>query len=366
MGGLTAAIALRRAGWSVTVLERAAALGEVGAGLTLWPNAVRALAVLGLDEAVAARGVPTISRGNLRAPSGRWLRHSRPGDVGVLAMHRADLHEVLREALPAEVLVTGADVVAVKDDATVTYERGGTRREVVADLVVGADGVHSVTRTGLWPGHPGPVFQGRTVWRGVTTPGAVWPVQECLTLGRGVQVGLLPLPGERVYWFLTANADRPDRAYDDEHAEVRRRVAGWHDPVPALVAATEPDKVLHNDIVDLDPLPTYVKNRVVLLGDAAHAMPPDLGQGACQAIEDAVVLAHALGGTSDVTAALASYDEQRRARTQPMAAAARASVKRTSNTSPVAHAVVALAARLVPPKAWRKATARWSDWSPPA
>ncbi|WP_433164140.1 FAD-dependent monooxygenase [Kribbella sp. CA-247076] len=358
IGGLAAAVALRRIGWSVTVLERAPIIAEVGAGLTVWPNAERALDALGVD--IRPRAVPTISRGNLRTPSGRWLRRSHPEDVGVLAIHRADLHDVLRKELPPTVLHTDAEVVSVSPQGVVVCRCGGEENELTADLVVAADGVNSVTRRTLWSGDP--VFQRRTVWRGVTPPGSVWPVEESLTLGRGVQVGVLPLPDERVYWFVTANADQPNQLYADNRREALNRVGDWHHPIPALLATTPEDQVLHNDIVDIDPVPTYVNDRVVLLGDAAHAMPPDLGQGACQAIEDAVVLAACLASGDGPQ----GYDEQRRARVHPMAAAARASVRRTSNTGLLAHLAVATAARLIPPAAWRKATAQWSDWSPPS
>lgn len=391
IGGLTAAIALRKVGWSVTVLERAPIIAEVGAGLTLWPNAVRALAELDLEKAITDRAVPTISRGNLRTPNGRWLRHNHPDDVGVLALHRADLHQVLRDALPETSLHTDAEVISVDPDGKVVCRCQGEEHELVADLVIGADGVNSVTRRTLWSGAP--VFQGRSVWRGVTPSGSVWPVRECLTLGRGQQVGILPLPDERVYWFVMVNANSPNVDFTDEQSEVLRRVAGWHDPIPALIQATPADHVLHNNVVDIDPVATFVKDRVVLLGDAAHAMPPDLGPGACQAIEDAVVLAAALakhaagkpagesrpheggvggggaggvGASGGLTAALAEYDEERRARVVPMAAAARESVKRTSNTSALTHLAVSIGARLIPQKAWRKATATWSDWTPPS
>ena len=362
IGGLTAAVALRQVGWSVTVLERAPIIAEVGAGLTLWPNAVRALGVLDLAEKVEAHALPTISRGNIRTPRGRWLRHNHPDDVGVLAIHRADLHQTIQQALPESCLHTDAEVISVAPDGKVIYRHAGEEHELTADLVVAADGVNSVTRRTLWSGER--LFQKRTVWRGVTPSGSVWPVRECLTLGRGQQVGLLPLPDERVYWFVIVNSDQPNKQFADEQAEVLRLVKGWHPPIPALVKATPPEQVLHNDIVDLDPLETFVRDRVVLLGDAAHAMPPDLGQGACQAIEDAVVLASALA-SAELPAALAQYDEARRARTQPMAAAARQSVTRNSNTSLVAHFILCIAARLIPPAAWRKATAQWSDWTPP-
>jgi 2-polyprenyl-6-methoxyphenol hydroxylase-like FAD-dependent oxidoreductase len=360
IGGLAAAVGLRRIGWSVTVLERAPIIAEVGAGLTLWPNAERALDALGLD--VGPRTIPTISRGNVRTPSGRFLRHSHPEDVGVLAIHRADLHDVLRKELPETSLHTDAEVVSVSPKGTVRCRTAGDEHELSADLVIAADGVNSLTRRSLWTGDP--VFQHRSVWRGVTPSESVWPVQESITLGRGVQVGVLPLPDERVYWFVMVNADRPNKLYADDRREVLNRVGDWHHPIPALIATTPEDQVLHNDIVDIDPLPTYVNDRVVLLGDAAHAMPPDLGQGACQAIEDAVVLAASLT-SGDISAALKQYDEQRRARVQPMAEAARASVRRTSNTGRLAHLAVSVGARLIPPAAWRKATARWSDWTPP-
>src|SRR5690606_32111302 len=146
---------------------------------------------------------------------------ARPDDVGVLAMHRADLHEVLRAALPEGVVRTGATVAGVADTdrgAAVTYVTDD-RHEVSADLVVAADGVDSVVRGQHWPRHPGPVFQHRTVWRGVTPPGAAPSAVDCLTVAPGQQFGVLPLVEGRAYWFLTANADEPDVHYPDERAE---------------------------------------------------------------------------------------------------------------------------------------------------
>ncbi len=361
IGGLTAAVALRRIGWSVTVLERAPIIAEVGAGLTLWPNAMSALVALELDGKVEARAVRAISRGNIRTPRGRWVRRNHAEDVGVLAVHRAELHAVLRSMLPESALHTDAEVLSV-DGQKVLCRCAGEEHELSADLVVAADGVNSVVRRTLWSGPA--VFQGRTAWRGVTPSGSVWPVEESLTLGRGIQVGVLPLPDERVYWFVTANAPEANREYADEQAEALRLVQGWHDPIPTLIRATPPDQVLHNDLVDLDPLDSFVKDRVVLLGDAAHAMTPDLGQGACQAIEDAVVLAASLAD-DELETGLAEYDRVRRARVQPMTAAARASVRRSSNTGRLAHLGVTLAARVVPPAKWRELTARWSDWQAP-
>ncbi|MGA8117450.1 MAG: FAD-dependent monooxygenase, partial [Actinocatenispora sp.] len=307
IGGLATALGLHRIGWDALVLEQAPALGEVGAGLSLWPNATRSLDVLGVSDRIRAAGVPAVSRGGLRLPSGKWLRHKRPDDIQVLMLHRAELHRALLAPLPPEWLRTDATVTAVEQGtqgATVTYRTRDGERQASADLVVAADGVHSAVRTQLWPQSRPPAFDGRAVWRAVA--GASVPaIEESITLGETQQFGMLPLPGDRVYWFLTGAVDGPRIRFDDEYAEVRRRLVGWHEPIGALLDATRPDDVLHHDVLTLDPLPDYVRGLVALLGDAAHASSPDLGQGACQAIEDAVVLAACLDRQPDVPAALA-------------------------------------------------------------
>ncbi len=364
IGGLTAAVALRRIGWSAVVLEQAPAITEVGAGLSLWSNALSALDVLGVGDRVRACGVSAVSRGEIRVPSGAWLRHKHPGDVAVLMTHRAELHRLLLDALPAGWVMTGASVTDVDqspDAATVTYQTAGSARRVSGDVVIGADGIGSTVRRRLWPGAPAPVFDGRTVWRGVTPPGAT-PAAEHITVTRDQQFGMLPLPGERTYWFLLATAPAPDLRDGNELAEVRRRVSGWHEPIQAALRATTPDQVSHHDLFRVDPAPSYVCGRTVLLGDAAHAQTPDLGQGACQAIEDAVVLAAALARHDDPEAALARYDDLRRPRTQAMARAA----DRIHQLNARHFRAVLAAARLMPPSLWRRQNLRWTRWTPPA
>ena len=364
IGGLAAAIALRRVGWSVGVLERAARVEPVGAGLSLWPNALRCLDALGVGERARAAGVMAVSRGGLRVPSGRWLRHKHPDDIPVLMLHRADLHRVLLDALPAGCVRAGTTAIGVTgsdSDVTVTYQtRNGAGRDT-ADLVVGADGIDSTVRRIRWSTSWPPLFDRRTAWRGVTGPGQA-PFEESLTLARDRQFGMMPLPGGRVYWFLTARADRPGVRYPDELAEVRRRVAGWHDPISAVLDATAPESVLHHDVTALAPLDTYVGPRTALLGDAAHALTPDLGQGACQALEDAVVLGAALSGGADLAAALARYDDLRRPRTQAVARAA----LRQKRINERWFGAVKLAARLMTPAMWRRGIRPWTDWAPPA
>src|SRR5262249_4179137 len=175
-----------------------------------------------------------------------------------------------------------------------------------ADLVVGADGLRSPLRSRLFASLPGPRYSGDTSWRGVTAGPGPAPGGGGGTWGRGERVGLVPMADGRVYWYATGN-DAEGRTFPDEHAEVRRRFGGWHRPIAGVIDATSPAAVLHHDICWLPPLPRFTAGRVALLGDAAHAMTPDLGQGACQAIEDAVVLAACAGRAQGLTAALASY-----------------------------------------------------------
>ncbi|SCL72460.1 2-polyprenyl-6-methoxyphenol hydroxylase [Micromonospora citrea] len=219
---------------------------------------------------------------------------------------RADLVDLLRGALPAEALRPGVDVRQVRPDGTVVHG-GGTS---TADLVVGADGVHSVTRRSVWPRLPGPRYVGYTTWRLLAPPRPVEGSVE--TWGRGERFGHVPMPDGRVYCHLMANAPAGTRV---GLAELRERFARWHDPIPALLRSARPEEVLQHDTYELPELDTYVCGRVAILGDAAHAMTPNLGQGACQALEDAVTLAAAVD-SHGVPAGLAAYDRARRPRTQ--------------------------------------------------
>ncbi|MEV0386818.1 FAD-dependent monooxygenase [Nonomuraea sp. NPDC050643] len=383
IGGLITAVALHRIGWQAIVLERATELGEIGAGMSQAPNAMRALAELGVGEQARAAGVPTYSAGNLRLPDGRYLQRARPGDpTPLLAFHRADLHRVLLEAVPAGWVRTGAEVTGIQHDAgavTVTWSGG----EVGADLLIGADGIRSTVRRLLWPDAPPPRFLGRTAWRGIadteagTGTGAFADadgLSGSVTMGSGGYFLIHPISRGRAYWAYVTTAEKAGVRYPKEKSEAARRLASWHEPIPALIEATPEQAVIHIDICDLDPLPTYVHGRVALLGDAAHAMSPDRGQGAGQSLEDAVVLVAALtaepgepAGAFTVEAALRRYDAERRPRTQATARGARADGRRT--TSAASYRALVTMIRLMPAPLWRKGitadgNATWR-WQPP-
>ena len=367
IGGLAAAIGLRLVGWEATVLERRPELGEIGAGMSQSPNALRALGELGVAEQARAVGVPFPGVFNLLTPSGGHITRALPGGVSpLLGFHRADLHRVLMDAVPPAWVRTGADVTAIgqgTDGVTVRY--GDT--ELTASLVVAADGVHSTTRRLLWPEAPEPRFWGNTVWRGIARAEGV---EAGMTLGRGRYFLVMPVGRGRVYWALGTRAAEPGLRFDDELAEVRRRVEGWHEPIAALLDATPPEAVLHHDMADLGTLETFVKGRVALLGDAAHAMHPDMAQGAAQSLEDAVVLAAALAeADGDVPVALARYDERRRPRTQKIVKQARSKGLGATSGNVLSHRVQELALRMIPASRWpalaTRALAPVWDWRPP-
>lgn len=315
IGGLAAAIALSRTGWDVTVLERAPEIEPIGAGITLWPNAMRALDALGVD--VEPISVPAGEGAGLRNPAGKVVMRSE--DVELRALHRGDLQNALLAALPADTVRTGSPVSKVLDDSVIIGDEA-----ISADLIVAADGIASTVRGQLWPGVT-PEYRGYTAWRGVTARHTITltdPADAGETWGKGARFGIIPLRDGGVYWFAAATAPQNVR-FPDEHAEAVRRFGSWHEPIPTILSATVPGAVLHHDIFDLPPLPTYVNGRVALLGDAAHAMTPDLGQGGCQALEDAVVLAACLRNSADVSGGLAKYDAERRPRTQAVGKLAR-------------------------------------------
>lgn len=310
VGGLAAGVALRRKGWDVTVLERAPMIEPVGSGLAISANALKALDAVGLGDRIRALSAAEGPFG-VRRSDGRWMVRATEADAdadygdSVVVLLRATLMEVLLDALGHDRLLLGT---AVKD---VDADRGVVRTEagdLDADLVVAADGIHSATRRALFPGHPGPAYSGVTAWRGLVPRGGL-TVPRSESWGRGTVVGVHLLAGDVVYFYAT-DVLPAGTVHADEREELLRRFGGWHEPIPALLRAADPAMIIRNDIHhQARPLPAFHRGRVALVGDAAHAMTPNLGQGACQAIEDGVVLAHVAGGD------LAAYSAARVERT---------------------------------------------------
>lgn len=313
IGGLSAAIALRKRGHAVDVLERAPELDAVGAGLTLFGNAMHALRRLGVGDAVASEGA-AVRYSALLDMSGRELA-SIPEDLiaDARAVHRADLQRLLADA--AGEILLDHDVIAVEAQDGGVIARTRTGVAVSGDLLVAADGVHSAIRRTI--GCAPPRYAGYTVWRGVAqVPIELGRLTE--SWGIGERFGLVDIGAGRTYWFATKNAPQgePHGLHSVQQSEILKRYSSWHSPIAAVIEATEPARILRNDVYDLGPLRQWSSGRIVLLGDAAHATTPGIGQGAAMAIEDAVVLAEQLSHHDSVADALKAYEASRRPRTQ--------------------------------------------------
>jgi len=345
IGGLTAAIALSRAGVEVRVYEAAAELREIGAGVALHPNAMRVLRAIGVEDRVrkvAGRSEWAVTRNGM---TGRLISRTSRREQGALqgiegaTAHRADLLDVLAAAVPL-----GARCVSVAtagDSAEATFADGSTAE---ADVIVGADGIHSAVRTALF-GPDAPRFTGKICYRSVIPAAAVrgtpLAADNGQWLGPHGTIVLYPLRGEEL---INVVCHYDDESYRHESwvarcegAEVLERYAGWHESLLRLFAAG--DTWYKWALYDRDPIPAWTSGRVTLLGDAAHPMLPYLGQGACQAIEDGVVLATALSApeaAADPAAALGRYERTRRPRASRVVLTARARGVSNHLTSPLA------------------------------
>ncbi len=344
IGGLTAALALQRAGFKVTVYEQAPELGEVGAGLSLSPSAAHALRYLGLGAALDAASYLPEDQAVRHYQDGRALQWTNRGHALLekygeryYLIHRADLHDALAAAVRAndpEAIRLGqrcTGVTQTGDPVQISFEDGATAD---ADTVIGADGSRSRVRCALF-GDDGPKYTGYIAWRGLVpmerVPPRLLDPPSGIFVGPGHLVNRYPVRSGTLLNFV-AFAERKE--WEEEGWSIRSTVdelvkefAGWHPEVLGFLAAVPPELLFKWGLFDREPLTSWCRGRVGLLGDAAHPILPFLGHGAVLAIEDAIVLGRAFAESASVAEALSRYEAARMARASFVVRESRKAVK---------------------------------------
>lgn len=321
MGGLSAGLALRQIGHDVEVFEKVTEIRPVGAALSLWSNGVKCLNYLGLADQVAALGGQMDKMAYLEGHDGREMTGFsldplyREAGQRAYPVARAELQDMLMREFGIERVHLGRELTGVKEaDGQVTahFADGAT---VTGDLLIGADGAHSVVRAHVLGKTLERRYAGYVNWNGlVEIDEAIAPANQWTTfVAEGKRASVMPVAGNRFYFFLDVPLPQGlpnDRAtYKDE---LKAHFAGWADPVQTLIEKIDPARTNRVEILDIDPFRTWARGRIALLGDAAHNTAPDIGQGGCMAMEDAVVLQIALRtNTLGVEDALIRYQDRR-------------------------------------------------------
>jgi salicylate hydroxylase len=349
IGGLTAAVALHQRGIEVEVFEQSAKISEIGAGVALTPNAMKAYRALGLEAEVAAIGyeseyqvVRSWNTGSVISRVPRKGAYTREFGAPYLTMHRADLVEVLRQQLPDQLIHLGARCSGVETDDTCARARFADASEIEADVVVGADGIHSAVRHSLF-GPQAPRFTGCACWRGLVPleafPDGVISSDGTMYMGPHSHIIYYLVRGGKLVNFVAhIESDWTGESWTQEceRSEVVETYAGWHEPLLRLLSAA--DCYYKWALYDRDPLDHWSKGRATLLGDSAHAMLPYIGQGACMAIEDSYILAAAIAQMPEkLGEALRHYERLRLPRTRRAVLGARARGEEMHLASPWAQ-----------------------------
>jgi 2-polyprenyl-6-methoxyphenol hydroxylase-like FAD-dependent oxidoreductase len=322
IGGLAVAAALRKVGIDAELYEQAPELREVGAGISLWSNALGSLDQLGVGDEIRAATLPLRVLASGR-PDGLATSTTRLDDLGeefaraeCRVVSRPVLLAALARQVPAERVHTGEGVEAAESAGAYVHIRLKSGWMQEGDLLVGADGLHSVVRS-MVVGPDRVRYSGQTCFRGLAPIPAPNPRELRQIHGRGERGSVCPVDGRSVYWWVAHNAPLNDIVPAEQRkAVLLERYRGWPFGLPEAIAATPDGGILQNDLVDRKPARRYARGRVVLVGDAAHPTTPSLGQGANMAIDDAIVLARALRDEGGLPAALARYERERLERTR--------------------------------------------------
>jgi 2-polyprenyl-6-methoxyphenol hydroxylase-like FAD-dependent oxidoreductase len=320
IAGLTTAIALKNIGLRPVVYEAAPEIKAVGAGLVLAANAIKAFQKLGIDKAVMAEG-RLLDAFSIKDEKGRIITQTDSLAAGEkygadnFTIHRANLHRVLRSYLHPTEVQTNKSCTGFerKSDKILLHFSDGS--QALADYLLAADGIHSVVRQQLLP-RSKTRYAGYTCWRAIIANPFQDLHENTETWGPAGRFGIAPLAQNKLYWFACVKAPQNDvRRQRYTVRDLLDTFGDYHDPIPEIIRHTKNEDLLWNDIADLAPLSRYAFGPILLIGDAAHATTPNLGQGACQAIEDAVILADEIEKARSLPEAFQAFEKRRMART---------------------------------------------------
>jgi len=322
--GLTMAIVLEQQGHQVEVFEAAPEIKAIGAGLVLSTNAIKALKYIGIDQVVLAKANLldnfdiTLAKGEKLMKTDAVKLRSKYGAIGNATIHRAELHAALLGLLKDKVVFNtgkrGQEVFQDKEGVTLTFKDGTSAK---GDFLIACDGINSPIRQQLLPKSV-TRYAGYTCWRSVIKHDGQFETKNATeTWGQNGRFGVVPLTNNRIYWFACLNTsiakDPKMKAF--QVADLKACFKDYHHPIPQLLDLTANNNLLWNDIEDIKPIHKFAFDRILLAGDAAHATTPNMGQGACQAIEDAAVLASCLKKQESINIAFQSFEQRRIPRT---------------------------------------------------
>ncbi|ENV64136.1 hypothetical protein F949_01525 [Acinetobacter junii NIPH 182] len=333
MGGLTAGIALKKFGHQITIYEQAAEILPVGAAISLWSNGVKCLNYLGLTEQIQTLGGEMESLAYIDGLNDQTMTQfdltPLYKEVGQRAypVARADLQQLLMETFGLENIKLGMKMTEIEDQSEYVNIHFSDGSQIKADLLIGADGTHSITRKFVLGHQVERRYAGYVNWNGlVEIDEKIAPAQQWTTyVGEGKRVSLMPVAQNRFYFFFDVPIESglPNQ-HEQYKAELKKYFKDWCAPVHQLIDCLDEQKTNRVEIHDIEPFMNFYKGRVVLLGDAAHSTTPDIGQGGCQAMEDAIYLARALQiNTFGLSDALERYQNKRNDRTKEMVLRAR-------------------------------------------